>query len=203
LRRLDSASGFSEPHFYAWTIEEGLTHEDPTAKIRRPKMGRLIPRPVNSDELADALRHANPKVRCWILLAAYGGLPCQEIAGLRTEDVLDEPDGGYLRIVRRRRAAAPSERLLPLHPEVLEALRALPMPRQGFIFERPWGGRYTPANLSHDFNKALRKLGVRATAHQLRHWFGTNLYANTKDLRVVQEMMGHASPTTGYAIPPF
>lgn len=36
----------------------------------------------------------------------------------------------------------------------------------------------------------------RATAHQLRHWFGTECYRACHDLRLVQEMMGHSSPTT-------
>lgn len=39
-------------------------------------------------------------------------------------------------------------------------------------------------------------MGIAATAHQLRHWFGSQLYAKTRDLRMVQEMLGHSSPTT-------
>lgn len=44
-------------------------------------------------------------------------------------------------------------------------------------------------------------LEIEATMHQTRHWFGTQLYIATRDLRLVQEMMGHASPSTtaGYA----
>jgi len=34
------------------------------------------------------------------------------------------------------------------------------------------------------------------TAHQLRHWFGTNLYAQSHDIRITQEMLGHASSAT-------
>jgi site-specific recombinase XerC len=42
----------------------------------------------------------------------------------------------------------------------------------------------------------LRSVGVDATAHQLRHWFGTTVYARSKDLRLTQELMGHASRAT-------
>ena len=35
-----------------------------------------------------------------------------------------------------------------------------------------------------------------ASIHDLRHWFGTKLYESTKDIRLVQEMMGHESPET-------
>jgi integrase len=90
------------------------------------------------------------------------------------------------------------ERSLPLHPEVLLALKALPMPRTGWIFNRPRGGSYSPTQLSQNFNAFLkRSCGDTApTAHQLRHWFGTNLYAQSHDIRMTQEMLGHASPAT-------
>jgi len=42
----------------------------------------------------------------------------------------------------------------------------------------------------------LRRLGVPASAHQLRHWFGTSIYGSTHDLRLTQELMGHQSPVT-------
>ena len=100
---------------------------------------------------------------------------------------------GLLRVVHGKGGHEP---LLPLHPDVWTALRTLPMPRTGWVFNMPTGGKFTPPRLSVYFNRQLREAGVEATAHQLRHWFGSNLYAETHDLRVVQEMMGHASPTT-------
>jgi integrase/recombinase XerC len=42
----------------------------------------------------------------------------------------------------------------------------------------------------------LHDLGINATGHQLRHWFGSEVYANTHDIRVTQELLGHSSPTT-------
>lgn len=39
-------------------------------------------------------------------------------------------------------------------------------------------------------------LGIEATAHQLRHWFGTRTYAACRDIRVVQELLGHQDPAT-------
>lgn len=177
--------------FYEWAIDQELTAVDPTARIVRPKLRRGLPRPASSSELSNALKGAAPIHRCWILLASYQGLRCQEIGGLRREDVLEVE--GLLRVVHGKGG---HERLLPLHPEVFQALRSLPMPRHGWVFTAPMGGRYSPQYISCNFNRALRDLGVEATAHQLRHWFGSNLYAQTHDLRVVQEMMGHASPTT-------
>lgn len=176
---------------YSWAIDQEMVTFDPTARIVRPRLRRGLPRPASSAELRAALKGATPTQRCWILLAAYEGLRCQEIGGLRREDILENE--GLLRVVHGKGG---HERLLPLHPEVYEALRALPLPRQGWVFKTPTGGRYNNQYVSFNFNEALRNLGVDATAHQVRHLFATLLYAKTRDLRVVQEMMGHASPQT-------
>ena len=177
--------------FYDWAITEGLTTDDPTKAIARPKMRRSLPRPMSDEDLRRALDVAPPKERCWVALAALQGLRCQEIAGLRRDDVLDSE--GLLRVVHGKGG---HERLLPLHREVLAALRALPMPRSGDVFQRPRGGPYSPAQLSEAFNYFLRSAGVDATAHQLRHWFGTHMYGTSHDLRLTQEMLGHANPAT-------
>lgn len=177
--------------FYEWAIREEIGDRDPTARIIRPKMRRSLPRPAVTAELSIALAKAGPQHRCWLLLAAFQGLRCQEIAGLSREDVLEAE--GLLLITH---AKGGKERQLALHPDVLAALKELPMPRIGRIFKRPRGGQYSPANLSQEFNVFLECAGVNATAHQLRHWFGTNLYARTHDILLTQEMMGHSNPAT-------
>jgi integrase/recombinase XerC len=178
-------------NFYAWTIWDELGATDPTAKIRRPRLPRALPRPAVTDELRLAVEQADPMRRCWVLLAAYQGLRCQEIAGIRREDILEEE--GYLRVVHGKGA---KERLLPLHPDVMAALRTLPLPRIGWLFTRPRGGPFPAAQLGQEFNRFLRDAGVTGSAHTLRHWFGSTTYANTRDLRTVQELLGHASPQT-------
>ena len=119
------------------------------------------------------------------------GLRCQEIAGIRREDVLDSE--GSLRVVKGKGGV---ERILPLHPAVAAALSALPMPRSGWMFTRPQGGAFTGPSLSQDFNRFLRSAGVTGSAHTLRHWFGTNLYKQSHDIRLTQEMLGHANIVT-------
>ena len=55
---------------------------------------------------------------------------------------------------------------------------------------------YSPVDVSHHFNRFLRSAGVTGSAHTLRHWFGTNLYAQSHDIRLTQEMLGHARVIT-------
>jgi integrase len=114
-------------------------------------------------ELRAALEQADPTRRCWILLAVLMGLSCQEIARLRWNDVLDSK--GLMRVAKVKGGA---ERFHPLHPEVLTALRALPMARVGWVFIRPRGGPYPAAQLSHAFNNFLRSAGVSGSADTLR-----------------------------------
>ncbi len=183
--------------FYKWAEREGLIDgKAPTADIDGPRLRRSIPRPIADADLRRAMDHATPTMRAMLALAAFQGLRCQEIAGLRREDVVE--DQGVLVVVHGKGG---HQRVLPLHPEALAALNALPMPRSGHVLRRPMGGRYDAAVMSRSMNNHLRALGIDATAHQLRHWFGTNVYRATHDLRLTQEMLGHQSPVTtaGYA----
>lgn len=178
--------------FYAWAIDEGVLESDPTAKIRRPKLDKTLPRPIPDVDLRRAIELADPQTLCWLLLGAYGGLRCKEIAGLSVEDVL--ADAGTLRIVRGKGA---KDRMVPLHADVLAALRALPMPASGAVFRRKnYLDRYPAAQLVQEFNAYLRSLGIKSTAHTCRHWFASTLYQATHDLRLVQELLGHTSPET-------
>lgn len=179
--------------FYRWGIGRGLIKVNPTVEIDRPKTERAAPRPAPTDQLADALELSSPLVRCWILLAAFEGMKVSEIARLRWDDVIG--DDKKLRI---RGAGRKGDRFVPLHPTTLVALLGLTegRPLSGHVFIRPLGGPYGPSLLSQRFNAALRDLGIAATPNELRHWFATNLYTSTRDLSLVQTMLGHASPAT-------
>jgi len=179
--------------FYRWTINEELTDRDPTLAIIRPKMRRNLPRPIGDDDLAQAMAGAPPQMRAMLALAAFQGLRVQEIAGLSREDVLDTREPPVLVVVNGKGG---HQRIVPLHPEALSALRCLPMPRSGPLLTRIRGGRHTPATMSKTISDYFAELGIAATAHQLRHWFGTGIYAVSHDIRLTQELLGHQSPNT-------
>lgn len=179
--------------FYKWAIREDLTEVNPTAKIIRPKTSSGMPRPADTEDLHAALAVASPLHACWVLLAAYEGMRCQEIAGLKVEDVFVKK--GKIAVTKGKGG---KQRMLPLHPDVLAAIKALPMPHKGYVFVRPRGGPYPPAVLSAQFNKFLKGAipERHVTAHQLRHWFGTEFYRQTHDLRLTAEVMGHSDTST-------
>lgn len=177
--------------FYRWAIAEELLEDNPVARIPAPKIKKRSPRPIPDDELARAVAQADPVTRCFLLLGAYQGLRCLEMAGLNRDDVVEEK--GILRVVGKGN----KERLLPLHPEVLAALRALPMPASGAIFRRRrMLDRYPAYAVSQEINSYLHSIGIASGAHSLRHWFASSMYRSTKDLRLTQELLGHSSPET-------
>lgn len=177
--------------FYDHVVDEGHMAVNPVRKIRRPKLRRTLPRPIGDEDLNVALAASWGQHKVWLILAAYAGLRCAEIAGLHRDDILF--DINRLRIVGK----GGKERMVPMHPMVSRALAEWPRPRTNTaIFTRPSGGAWPADQLSREGSIHLHHLGVDATMHQLRHWFGTRTYAESKDIRVVQELMGHSSPTT-------
>ena len=86
---------------------------------------------------------------------------------------------------------------------VLAELRTAGLPHNGWVFRRRDGGHgpNAPWTVSHLANQHLADCGADATLHQLRHRFGSSLYKETRDLRLVQDLLGHRSPetTAGYA----
>lgn len=179
--------------FFEWAITRELVESNPTRNIIRPKLHRNLPRPIRHDDLTVAVHMATPMLRVWLLLAALGGLRCQEISGLCREHVWDHERPGVILVVE---AKGGGERAVPLHPDVLSALHAHGMPRSGPLFRNQFGTPYSPARVSQLGNAYLRDLGIEARMHQLRHRFGTDVYATSKDLRATQELLGHASPST-------
>lgn len=169
--------------FFTWAMRHDLALFDPTARIDRPKVRTGLPRPIDRGELAHALEQATGALRAMMLLASYGGLRCAEIAHLHAEDV-----NGDMMLVHGKGGR---DRVIPLHPAVAAALDGLGIGSYGPVFDVPaW-------KVSHLIRSHLHACGSRATAHQLRHWFATATYeASGHDLRMVQELLGHSSPTT-------
>lgn len=181
--------------FYRWGIDFGVLTDDPTARLARPRTRPGKPRPIGTDDLLRAIQHAPPTMRCWLILMAFAGLRCDGVARLAVEHIVWDEEA---LVVAEKRG---DPRVIPMHPWVRNELRRTPMPTRGPIFRRPRGGPYPAAQVSREVSLYLFGQGIGATAHQLRHWFGTNVYRASKDLRVTQELMGHSSPTTtaGYA----
>lgn len=178
--------------FYRWATDEALVAVDPSLVLVRPKVGRGLPRPIGEHELAAATTAAAEPVRCWLTLAAYAGLRAGELARLDRGNVLDRARHPALLV----HGKGSKERWVPLNRTSLAALRAHGLPRRGPVFRDEHGDPFGPRQVSQRCNRHLHRLGIEDTIHQCRHRFATETLAAGADLRVVQELLGHASPAT-------
>lgn len=186
--------------FYEFARKAGYITTDPTEDIETPRQGRRLPRPIADEDLADALERADARMLALLSLMAYEGARCVEVSRLRGEDI----DVRAMSVTLDGKGD--KQRVVPLHPNTLAALRAYRLPEVGPVFIRYWDGHQRSANrpISPSYVSQLVSgfLPRRWTAHQLRHWFGTNFYRLCKDIRLTQEAMGHSRPetTAGYAM---
>lgn len=172
--------------FYGWAHACGHVESDPARLLRRVPAVVGVPRPADEFVVNDALRRADSRVYLMLMLGSRYGMRRGEIARVSTRDL--RADGGDWSLVVHGKGG--KERLLPLLPDMAFAIRDAPA---GWLFPNGLGGHLTPAHVGKLVRRALD--GV-ATAHQLRHRFATRTYQATRDIRAVQELLGHASVAT-------
>ena len=181
-----------------WAMRHRLIESDPTILIDAPRLPQRLPRPIDEDLLGVAMSAALPDVRVILCLAAFCGLRACEISRMTWADIRQDKT----LIVNGK---GNKERIVPMPPVVFDALNGLPsMRRKGPVIGRRDGvpGPLKPHMVSHRANHHLHDLGIPETLHQLRHRFGTLVYQSSGcDIRLTQNLMGHASPdtTAGYA----
>ena len=186
--------------FYRWAYDTGRYPSNPARRLPAPRVPRRMPRPITEDNLLAALDAAPARLRAWLVLAGWAGLRACEIALLRGENVrLDVPQP-YIHIS----AAATKgirERIVPLADEAAAELAAARLPARGPCWLKADGSPVNPNLVSKLCNQHLRGLQIPDTFHSLRHRFLTEVQRAGGDLRVTQEIAGHASPmtTAGYA----
>lgn len=173
--------------FYTWCVRKGHLAADPTASIDRPHIPSRLPRPIDDTDLSVALASADPLMVAWLQLGTLAGLRISEIAALRAENIVS----GQLYVVGK----GEKERVVPVHADLAATLASFSRTR-GPLFTRPMGGVWTPPQASRHVAEFFTDLSMPWRAHSLRHWFATHALDGGADLRTVQELLGHSSPTT-------
>jgi integrase len=187
--------------FYEWAAEYDLIALSPGRRIPSPKKPKCLPRPIGDDDLTRAVCAAHGRVRIWLVLMAWCGLRACEISGLRSRNIVL---GGDPHIwVAADATKGSMERRVPLSPFAVAEISAACLPAGGWAFRRLDGkpGHPSACTVSHVVGEHYRSLGITATGHQGRHWFGCQLQDATDNVLLVSEVMGHVSvdSTKGYA----
>ena len=199
--------------FHKFAVRDGLAEHDPAAAVRPPSPTKRLPKALPLADVEAILAAAGAPgtplaLRDRALLEVlYGtGARISEATGLDVDDV-DAVDG-----VVRLRGKGGKERLVPIgrygleavdawlvrgRPAVLEKARTADAAR-GAVFLNSRGGRLSRQSAWAVLDKAADRAGVTAdvSPHTLRHSFATHLLDGGADVRVVQELLGHASVTT-------
>jgi integrase/recombinase XerD len=206
--------------FYAFLYGEGLRGDDPTGILDAPKKARALPKVLSVEEVTRLLscaeeeaKAANPasreRVRSLRLLAL---LELLYATGMRVSELIGLPAGvltqdGRLLLIRGK---GNKERMVPLSHSARAALEAYAAARSALCGDdEPDSAWLFPADSESGhlarqvFARELKGLAARAglpsaavSPHVLRHAFASHLLQNGADLRVVQELLGHADIST-------
>jgi len=198
-RRLSALRGF-----FNYLIRERVIEANPAVDIRAPKAAKRLPKTLDVDQVATLLAHkATDPLSCRdvaIMELLYSsGLRLAELAGLDVTD-LDLAD----RTVRVLGKGSKT-RILPVGRKAITALRTWLSERAGLVkpgvtalFVGQNGRRLGARAIQLRMRRwaAGTNLGVPVHPHLLRHSFATHLLESSRDLRGVQELLGHADIST-------
>ena len=193
--------------FFRFLAGRGAIERDPTESLALPRIERYLPETLNELQIEQLIETIDTKVplglrdRAIIELLYASGLRISELANGRLEDL--DSEGRILRVVGKGNKT----RLVPVGRKACEALASylsmerpqLLKPRSGseiFLSER--GTKLTTARIWQIVKKHARQSGLEKNIypHLLRHSFATHLLGNGADLRIIQEMLGHADIST-------
>ncbi len=200
-RKVSAARGF-----YRWLQAQGLVEANPLANVKGPRKPRRLPSFLTYDEvtaLVSSPQGSRPQAirdRAILELLYATGMRVSEIVSLDLDDV--DLDGQAIRVVGKGN----KERMVVMGEPAREALErylreARPKLAAGAeraLFLNRDGGRLSVRRVQLMLRKyaAAAGLGKRAYPHLLRHTFATHLLDGGADLRVVQELLGHANVNT-------
>ena len=194
--------------FYEYLMIEGQIKASPCEFVESPKLPKNLPIILNLEEvtrLLDSFTDATVygvRNKAMIELIYASGMRVSELLNLNLDDLYLEM--GFVRCMGK----GSKERIVPIGEVATEALEAyLRGSRQEFLkesrqqdalFLNRHGGRMSRQGFWKILKEQAKVAGIEKeiSPHKLRHSFATHLIENGADLRIVQELLGHASIST-------
>jgi integrase/recombinase XerC len=191
---------------FRWLHKERIVQANPAAALRSPRKRRTLPEPLTRAEmerllsapLGAGLLPARTRAMLEVLYSA--GLRVSELVGLDLGDL--DLEGGVVRVMGKGQKerlgflGAPARRAVERYLARRQATPGLGHSDALFVNSR--GGRITTRSVERIVKQELARVGLvgRGGPHTLRHSFATHLLDAGADLRTVQELLGHADPST-------
>lgn len=195
--------------FFAYLVDEGYLVIDPSVRLKGGRRGRTLPKPLGEEEivrLLDSIPSTTPidlRDRALLELLYGTGARVSEVVGLALEDLdFDEE----LVLLQGKGA---KQRLVPLGSTLKRSLEdylgpggrasLLAAKKSSKVFVNARGGSLSRQGVDVVIHKRALEVGIdrtRISAHVFRHSCATHMLAHGADIRVVQELLGHASIAT-------
>ncbi|WP_340540660.1 site-specific tyrosine recombinase XerD [Nocardioides sp. GXZ039] len=208
--------------FHKFAVADGLAETDPAAAVKPPTPGKRLPKALPLSDVEAILEAAGAPGTALalrdraLLEVLYGtGARISEAVGLDVDDLDWDALGATDRAVEQQEVATvqlrgkgSKERIVPVGSYAREAVdayltRARPelvtaRGSGGALFLNARGGRLSRQSAWAVLTRAAERAGVTrdVSPHTLRHSYATHLLDGGADVRVVQELLGHASVTT-------
>jgi len=210
-RRLSGESVYLEiaalRAFYRFAENEKLLPSNVAENLSLPRRWKRLPKALTSDEIEELLAPETPETpqtlcdQAILELAYASGLRLAELRGVRLEQL--HLEAGFINVIGKGN----KERVLPLGKQAVAALEryisigrpTLVTPRSpANVFLTKRGTPFAAVTLWLRIKQRVRRAGIarNITPHMLRHSFATHLLENGADLRIIQELLGHATIAT-------
>jgi integrase/recombinase XerD len=190
--------------FFGYLQDTGRIKENPVGGFASPKISRYHPDYLSPEEIAKIIDSADPESqncrrdRAVVELLYGSGLRISELLDITLSDI--EFEAGFVRVTGKGN----KQRLVPLGRLAAKAIvNYLPQrdqlkPAAPNLFVNRFGRRFSRVGMWRLIGNLVSRSGLRKniTPHTFRHSFATHLIEGGADLRVVQEMLGHADITT-------
>ena len=194
--------------FFKFMVADGKIEDNPTQNIDSPKIGRALPKVISYSQAMLLLEQPSKKPpleakrdKAMLELLYASGMRVSELVSLNLGDV--DTEGGSVRCFGKGN----KERIVPIYPQAAQSVKSyLQEARPQMVrsadekamFVNFRGTRLTRQGLWQILKGYAKSanLEVEITPHTLRHSFATHMLSGGADLRVVQELLGHANIST-------
>ncbi|GAB20091.1 tyrosine recombinase XerD [Gordonia effusa NBRC 100432] len=193
--------------FHKFAVLENVVPADVAHAVSPPRPARRLPKALSIDEVTAILDAAGDaetprglRDRAMLELLYSCGARISEVVDLDVDDL----DTDHRSVLLRGKGG--KERIVPVGRPAVEAVTAyavrgrpaLAKGRSPALFLNVRGGRLSRQSAWQTLSDAAQRAGIEKTVspHTLRHSFATHLLDGGADVRVVQELLGHASVTT-------
>jgi integrase/recombinase XerD len=210
-KRLSSESVYLEiaalRAFYKFAENENLVPANVAENLSLPRRWKRLPKALTAEEIGKILQPVIPETpsslcdQAMLELAYASGLRLSELKNIRLEQL--QLEAGFISVIGKGN----KERVVPLGRKAVEAVqrflnagrpKLVNRKSPGNVFLSKRGTPFSAVTLWLRIKNRAKFAGIarNVTPHMLRHSFATHLLEHGADLRVIQEMLGHANIST-------